>query len=103
MSYPHAPGFVAGSCTSKAAAHSMKESAGIIRRRIESFVSEQSDGVTCDEIEQALELSHQTASARCTELKQQGRIVTRVTDAGKALTRPTRSGRAAKVFFTPDN
>jgi hypothetical protein len=49
-------------------------------------------GTTCWEVEQGLKLSHQTASARCTELHQSGLIV----DSGQR--RPTGSGRKAIVW-----
>lgn len=47
---------------------------------------------TCDELEQALRLSHQTCSARCCELRADGSIV----DSGER--RPTRSGSKATVW-----
>lgn len=48
-------------------------------------------GMTCDQVELELQLSHQTASARVHELARRGRIVT-------DSTRPTRSGRRAQVW-----
>jgi predicted transcriptional regulator len=48
-------------------------------------------GATCDETEQALELSHQSASARITELRKAG-------DIEAVATRPTRTGSAAAVY-----
>lgn len=53
------------------------------------------NGATCEEIEIALELSHQTASARCSELKAQGQIF----EDGK---RPTKSGRNAAILRVND-
>lgn len=47
---------------------------------------------TCDELEQSLNLKHQTASARITELLSQKQIVP------TGQTRPTRSGRAARTY-----
>jgi hypothetical protein len=49
-------------------------------------------GATCDEIEAATGLRHQTASARCTEGKQLGYLY----DSGRR--RVTRSGRTAAVL-----
>jgi hypothetical protein len=50
-------------------------------------------GATCDEAELALGMSHQTASARISEMSR--RFLT-ICDSG--VTRPTRSGRAAIVY-----
>lgn len=47
---------------------------------------------TCDQVERDLNLSHQTCSARFSELKRDGWIF----PTGK--TQPTRSGRAAMTF-----
>lgn len=49
-------------------------------------------GATCDEIESVMGYTHQSASARVTELKALGKIV----DSG--LKRKTRSGRNATVY-----
>lgn len=51
-----------------------------------------SSGATCDEVEEALYLRHQTASARVHELMRAKRIVA----SGKK--RRTRSGRTATVW-----
>jgi predicted transcriptional regulator len=48
-------------------------------------------GLTCDEVEERLDLKHQTVSARVHELMKLGQIV----DGGR---RKTRSGRAATVW-----
>lgn len=50
-------------------------------------------GMTCDEIEQATQLSHQTASARCRALTERGLLE----DSGHR--RATRSGRKAAVLI----
>lgn len=52
------------------------------------------DGITTDELEERLGLSHQTASARVSELKKMGLIETR-----DGVFRPTRSGKRAAVLF----
>lgn len=49
-------------------------------------------GVTCDEVEKDLQMRHQTASARIRELEIMGKLV-KTED-----TRPTRSGRAARIY-----
>ena len=51
-------------------------------------------GATCDEIEVALGMRHQSASARITELRRGGKIEA----VGK---RPTRTGSKAAVYVTP--
>jgi DNA-binding MarR family transcriptional regulator len=61
------------------------------RLRILKFVAEQ-DGATCDEIEAATGMKHQSASALITRLSRQGRL----RDTGER--RLTRSGRAATVW-----
>jgi hypothetical protein len=53
-------------------------------------------GGTCDELEQAMGLSHQTASARLRELNLKSKIV----DSGER--RKTRAGRAAIVWFAAE-
>jgi hypothetical protein len=47
-------------------------------------------GATCEEVEEGLGLSHQTASARVSELRRDGRLA----EIGR---RSTRSGRPARV------
>lgn len=62
-----------------------------LRNRVLYFIAVNPDGATCDEIESGLKLSHQTASARCTELKKCGKII-------PIGLRETRSGRKAAVY-----
>lgn len=99
MSYPNDPGFVAGNQSSEEAADSVKENANSIRNKIHRYVSQCPDGKTCDELETELYLSHQTASARCTELKRLGRLAARVGSDGGKVRRKTRSGRNADVLY----
>jgi predicted ArsR family transcriptional regulator len=47
---------------------------------------------TCDEVELALRMRHQTASARFTEMHKSGFV------EYNGKTRPTRSGRSAHVY-----
>ena len=49
-------------------------------------------GRTCDEVEALLSMSHQTASARCSDLKKQGLVQV------SAARRKTRSGSSAAVL-----
>lgn len=86
------PPYVRGSDTSAAAAESMAELTGELRQRVYRFISNRTFGATCDEVEVALGLRHQTASARCYELKHMGWIYE------TNQRRPTRSGRQATVL-----
>lgn len=61
--------------------------------RIWSYVESTGEsGTTCDAIESALGMSHQTASARVSELKRDGRLEL------NGERRPTRTGRTAGVY-----
>jgi len=67
-----------------------------LRARVVRYVERRGQrGATCDEIEVASGMSHQTISARCTEAKALGEVV----DSGRR--RPTRTGRNAAVLVTP--
>jgi hypothetical protein len=91
--YPEVPGFVRGSDTSEAAARSlMPKTLTELQTRILQYISRRTHGATCEEVEIALELTHQTCSARCTELVLKGWAY----DTGQR--RPTSSGRAARVL-----
>lgn len=70
---------------------SVRESLPEVRARVFQAIRERPEGMTCDEVEVALEMPHQTASARITELRDLGRIVS----IGR---RKTRSGRGANVW-----
>ena len=85
--------FVAGSDTSEAAADSLVESVTALRKKVLNCIKLQLHGeATCDEVEVALRMSHQTASARIRELSLMGLIV----DSGDR--RKTRSGRKARIY-----
>ncbi len=87
-----------GTDTSRAAATSLRRHAVRQRERILELVRSMAGrGVTADEVERILELSHQTASARLHDLANDGQLVR--TD----FTRPTRSGRRARIYLHPDN
>jgi predicted transcriptional regulator len=91
--YPERPGFVQGSDTSEDAADSLDDrTLGRLRRLVLDRVSGSPSGATCDEIEVALELRHQTASARLRELQLMGWVET------SNEKRLTRSGRMAHVY-----
>lgn len=81
-----------GTDTSAAAAESMKSLAPTLRDRVLSSIrGRHSEGMTCDEAEVALGLTHQTCSARFNELVD----LCAIFDVGR---RKTRSGRMAKVY-----
>jgi hypothetical protein len=44
------------------------------RARIHAFVNGQPQGATCEEIEAGLRMAHQTASARCSEMRRDGSL-----------------------------
>ena len=74
---------------------SVEHSTSQIRSRIVAHIKKLGlAGATSDEVEQALELSHQTVSARCTEAKAKGELI----DSGQR--RKTRSGRNAAVLVS---
>ena len=85
--------YAKGSDTSRQAAESMEEIAPTIRQRVYNFVLNQGEfGTTDDEIEIALGLTHQTASARRRKLVQIGAVYK------TEQRRKTRSGRNATVW-----
>jgi hypothetical protein len=84
------------------AAKLIPESAKSLRTRVYNFIRDRgTEGATCEEIELALRLSHQTCSARCAELRNHpvhgGRIMIQVAE-GKKIKRATLSGRSAYVY-----
>ena len=94
--YAGLPGYVQGSDTSRDAAISMQEASHVIRAKIYEYLKEKG-GATCDDIEIALHLTHQTASARLSELSLKFRLIH---DSGAR--KPTRSGRSAKIWTADD-
>lgn len=84
-----------GNSYSSEANASITERKHKIRTLVYRFIeSKKHYGATSDEVEQALGLSHQTASARMTELK----ALKMINDSG--LSRKTRSHRKAGVWVT---
>lgn len=63
------------------------------RHEVLEFIRTVSRGVTCDEVEMALDLPHQSASARITELHSMGLVYFHADDR-----RTTRTGRTARVY-----
>jgi hypothetical protein len=79
--------------TSVAAARSMVDLGARLRLEVYSFIADCGwVGATCDEAEQALNMKHQTTSARINELANAGYIV----NSGRK--RATSSGRPAIVW-----
>src|SRR3954467_1015049 len=76
---------------SREAAESITLSKKAQSQRILRYLESRSDGATCDEAEQDLNISHQSCSMRFCELKGEQLIE----PIGK---RPTRSGRNAVVY-----
>ena len=84
---------MAGSATSAAAADSVEKGRAKASRRVREYIGAQGDlGATDDEVERALGMRHQTASARRRELYLTGAVI----DSG--LRRATSSGRLATVW-----
>jgi Mn-dependent DtxR family transcriptional regulator len=87
--------FVRGSDTSQAAAQSIESNAATMRGMIYVAIKRKEKlGATCDEVEELLNMRHQTASARIREMAQQGLLH----DSGAR--RLTRSKRMATVWET---
>src|SRR5215472_16366774 len=85
-----------GNQESTEAHESIRAEKARLRARVVRYVERRGQrGATCDEIEVASGMSHQTISARCTEAKALGEVV----DSGRR--RPTRTGRNAAVLVTP--
>jgi hypothetical protein len=96
--YHNQPPFVAGSETSEAAASRAKQSAETMRARVLEYITAQGEeGATDDEVEVALGMLHQTASARRRELELSGHI--QKTD----WSRPTRTGSQAAVYCVSEH
>ena len=80
-----------GNPESEAAHASIVPSKAHMRQRVIECI-ERLGSATCDQVEVSTGLSHQTASARVSELRRDGII------APTGERRPTRSGRSASVF-----
>ncbi len=86
--------------TSRDALASIQDKLPYTRRRVLAYIREcGAHGATCDEVEIALEppISHQTCSARFTELRNAGQII------ATEHRRKTRSGRGACVHTAKVN
>ena len=95
-----------GTETSRDAAKSIKLHAGRMAKQVLHCISSSPNGLTCEQVEQQLEMKHQTASARIRDLAscQPPLICKRHNKEGKLIRRETTSGRTAAVWFlTEDN
>ncbi len=88
--------------TSRAAHQTKKSTAWIDRQRIIEYVRAQGiNGSTCDQAEVALVMSHQTCSARFSEMSDEDKGEGRSLFPSGEL-RPTRTGHRAAVFVTKE-
>ena len=91
-----------GTETSKQAAESIQNLLGGLQKTVHQILKDFPLGLTCDEIEQRLNLRHQTASARLNDLQKLGLAIVRIDPkTKKPFTRKTRSGRNARIYFVP--
>jgi hypothetical protein len=94
--------FVKGSETSFQAAESLQPSLGKLEGMVLAYIelSCGASGATDDQIEEALNLKHQTASARRRELELKGLVVKKYNEKKVRIKRKTRSGRNAGVYVS---
>lgn len=78
--------------TSKEAFEKIKPIRKNMREQIYEYIKNQKNGATCEEVEKALSMIHQTVGARITELTNQGLLV----DTKK--TKKTSNGRDAIIW-----
>ncbi len=88
------PPYVRGSDTSAAAAKSVASEVQTMKKKVEAFIKNKRwMGATCDEVEKALKMPHQTVSARIRGLFTDGRL------KDSTFRRTTRTGRKATVWI----
>jgi hypothetical protein len=102
LSTPEPPPPPEGKPASQILPAQARTDARTIRNKVLTYIRACGDGgSTCEQVELALKLSHQTASARIKELRDHpvhgGRIQIQVVE-GKKIKRPTISGRSAYVY-----
>lgn len=86
-----------GNAESAAASESIEPDKARLRRMVLNYIASRGYvGATCEEVEFALGLRHQTVSARLTELKRLGQV----RDTGRR--RLTQSRRPAAVYVARD-
>jgi hypothetical protein len=93
--------------TSKGASASIQAVLGPLQQRVLRYIDScGAKGATCDETEEALDMRHQTASARIRELSLKDKILlievgAKPDGTKRYQTRATRSKRQARVYVTP--
>ena len=94
-------GYVSGSQTSLDAANAIESKINRLCRMVLDCVEASPQGVTCEEAEGILNLSHQTCSARFSDLKscEPPEIIKCRLPDGSYLKRTNRSGRSAFVYI----
>ena len=70
------------------------------RTRIYLYLEDCPEGATCDRIEVELGMSHQTASARCSELLREGLVRRKPRPGGGYQRSSTRTGSPAAILVT---
>lgn len=85
------------SATSQAAGEAARLRSGSLRKAAYEFIANRPAGATTDEVEIALERSHQSVSSAINSLTAHGYLVALVRDGGEVY-RETRSGRSATVY-----
>jgi hypothetical protein len=83
--------------TSQAAGEAARLRSGSLRKAAYEFIANRPAGATTDEVEIALERSHQSVSSAINSLAGQGHLVPLVRE-GSEVQRSTRSGRSATVY-----
>jgi hypothetical protein len=71
------------------------------QRILEALLPLAEHGATCDELEVILDMAHQTASARCSELLRSDMVCRKLDQDGKKVRRNTRNGCLASVLVLP--
>ena len=91
--------------TSQEAANSVKNKIDSMRFKVLQCVKKHINGLTCDQVEEILNMKHQTASARLYDLSKCNPpyLVHRLEkDKHTFRTRLTRSGRKARIYYVTD-
>ena len=93
-----------GTATSIEASEAIKPSVNTLCRRVLDCIASMPAGLTCDQAECILNLSHQTCSARFRDLasSQPPSIQKLVLEDGSYAKRKTRSGRNAFVYIAKE-
>ena len=91
--------------TSQEAANSVKNKIDSMRFKVLQCVKKHINGLTCDQVEEILNMKHQTASARLYDLsKCNPPYLVHILEKDKNTfrTRLTRSGRKARIYYVTD-